>query len=112
MKLTKSELKQIIREEIGRIKESSDRGGKEVLKGIRSVLGKNADWVAEIGDDIQLYGMEDSDTHIALSFEDGSYYIGVTDDSANWYEMSDEISLKDISKEVVKLAKKYKKQLT
>jgi len=112
MKLTKSELRQIVKEELGRIKESTDRARKEVLKGVRSVLGRNADWIAEIGDDIHLYGMEDSDTHIAVSFEDGSYYLGVTDDSADWKEMSDEISLKDISKESAKLAKKYKRQLT
>lgn len=113
MKLTKSELRQIIKEELGRITESVDKVARKVEKGVQSVLGRGAESLDIIGDgDTQTFGLGEADNHIFVTFEDGKYYIGIMSLDYDYIVDPYEVNPNRIDSEVAKLAKRHKRQLT
>lgn len=133
MKITISQLRELIREEIIRLNEKNDlkpksfrndlknsRAEKAVLNGLSSVFGKgNVEWVHS-GTDLtwtkeedqgECYGLDDVNSHIYLEDKDGEFYIGVTGWS-KWVMKPFKVSPNSITSTTVKLANKFKSQLT
>lgn len=122
MKITKSELRNIIKEEIQLLNE---RGGisnsmqNMIEKKIKPVLGNDAGWlwsdVDGFGSDkvyIDVFGVEDADNCIFVVEEDKKYYVSVGDRYGSTIHDPEEVPLSKLVNLVYTLAKKYKNKLT
>jgi hypothetical protein len=127
MKLTKTQLRNIIREEIIKLNEGNKNdlknspAEKALLKGLTSVLGtENVGWAHSAidlhwttdEDQGECYGVKnDTNAHIYLEDRSGDFYMGVTGWS-KWIVKPFKVSPNSISSYAASIAKKYKKELT
>jgi dsDNA-specific endonuclease/ATPase MutS2 len=109
MKLTKSQLREMIREEIKSLNESME---VKIEKPLKSVLGNEAG-LQIITDTAEFYGTNNGKYYIAVVEENGKWYVSIADDDGQHYIVEPyEVSKNKIPAEVIKLAHKYKKKLT
>jgi hypothetical protein len=137
MKITKSQLKEIIKEEISKINEVNKlknkakgtdndyysdefyQAEKLLLKGLTSVLGNKVAWgdefPSEFGD-FETYSanfLEDTDTIIVFGEpkNEGEFYIGIVQDYEKWLVKPHKVALQDVNSTAISYAKKYKSML-
>jgi hypothetical protein len=135
MKLTKTQLREIIKEEIRFINETTlNRNGtdnryysdefykveKLLLKGLTSVLGNktscNGEYETNFGDFESYTSDSRFDTDARIIFgqpnqDKEEFYIGVVKDDSKWLVKPSKVTLKNVMSQATLLAKKYKSHL-
>jgi hypothetical protein len=135
MKLTKSQLREIIKEEIRFINEATlNRNGtdnryysdefykveKLLLKGLTSILGNETSCTGEYETnfgDFESYKSDPRfDTNARIIFgqpdlDKEEFYIGVVEDDTKWLVKPSKVTLKNVMSQAVSLATKYKDKL-